>query len=314
MKKFITIWISCSLALAAGAMAQQDQAKAKKKREQEQAARHAHAAEAGNTARKVHAAPHVAKPHAAATHARVEQRNRAANPKANAQTTQHRNEANAVRKNENAHARNERANQNTQVTSAREAKQPKQANQQTNRQNARAAKKPDAQVVQRIKAQHANFHARPRPQQIQSVNYRKNYRIHNSEHWQGAHYAAFRSYHPEWHDHHWYHSHYNNIVLIGGGYYFWNSGYWYPAWGYSPTDSYYAYDGPIYTGTVAEPPDRVIANVQAVLQDQGYYQGEVDGLLGPLTRDALTAYQSDHGLYTTAAIDEPTLDSLGMGS
>jgi hypothetical protein len=38
----------------------------------------------------------------------------------------------------------------------------------------------------------------------------------------------------------------------------------------------------------------------------------VDGLLGPLTREALTAYQGDQGLTTTAAIDEPTLDSLGM--
>jgi peptidoglycan hydrolase-like protein with peptidoglycan-binding domain len=46
----------------------------------------------------------------------------------------------------------------------------------------------------------------------------------------------------------------------------------------------------------------------------GYYKGEVDGLLGPLTREALTGYQADNGLYSTAAIDEPTLASLGMGS
>jgi peptidoglycan hydrolase-like protein with peptidoglycan-binding domain len=45
----------------------------------------------------------------------------------------------------------------------------------------------------------------------------------------------------------------------------------------------------------------------------GYYQGEVDGLLGPLTREALIGYQTDNGLYTTAAIDEPTLESLGLG-
>ena len=46
----------------------------------------------------------------------------------------------------------------------------------------------------------------------------------------------------------------------------------------------------------------------------GYYQGEVDGLLGPQTREALAAYQRDNGLYATAVIDEPTLDSLGMAS
>ena len=56
----------------------------------------------------------------------------------------------------------------------------------------------------------------------------------------------------------------------------------------------------------------MIADVQASLQEMGYYTGEVDGLLGPLTRDALTAYQSDNDLYVTAAIDEPTLDSLGL--
>ena len=66
-------------------------------------------------------------------------------------------------------------------------------------------------------------------------------------------------------------------------------------------------------GHSAEPPDKVIADVQALLQEMGYYKGEVDGLLGPLTREALTAYQADQGLTTTAAIDEPTLDSLWMG-
>ena len=77
--------------------------------------------------------------------------------------------------------------------------------------------------------------------------------------------------------------------------------------------SHYAYDGPIYVGDRAEPPDKVIADVQALLQEMGYYKGEVDGLLGPLTREALTAYQADQGLTATAVIDQPTLDSLGMG-
>ena len=175
------------------------------------------------------------------------------------------------------------------------------------------AKKPDPQKVQQIKSQHANFRAQPKPQQVPTVTYNQNYRIQNSEQWQGQQYEVFRSYHPEWHDQGWYHSHYNRVELIGGGYYFWNAGYWYPAWGYSPSAQYYAYDGPIYVGHHAEPPDKVIADVQAVLQQMGYYTGEVDGLLGPLTREALTAYQADNGLTTTAAIDQPTLDSLGMG-
>jgi hypothetical protein len=102
------------------------------------------------------------------------------------------------------------------------------------------------------------------------------------------------------------------VVLIGGGYYFFNNGYWFPAWGYSASAQYYPYDGPIYAGHGAEPPDKVIAQTQDLLQQMGYYKGEVDGLLGPMTREALTAYQADQGLTQTAAIDQPTLDSLGL--
>ncbi len=188
------------------------------------------------------------------------------------------------------------------------------AGQQNAQANAGAkAKKPDPQQVQQIKSQHANFRAQPKPQQVPAVTYNQNYRIQGSEQWQGPQYQVFRSYRPEWHDEGWYRSRYPRVELIGGGYYYWNNGYWYPAWGYSPSAQYYAYDGPIYVGQRAEPPDKVIADVQGVLQQMGYYRGEVDGLLGPLTREALTAYQADQGLTTTAAIDEPTLESLGMG-
>jgi hypothetical protein len=145
------------------------------------------------------------------------------------------------------------------------------------------------------------------------VTFSANYRIQGSDRWQGPQYEVYRSYHPERHDRGWYSSRYNRVELIGGGYYYWNNGYWYPAWGYDTSAEYYAYDAPIYVGHRAEPPDRVIADVQAELQEMGYYTGEVDGLLGPLTREALTAYQADQGLMTTAVIDEPTLDSLGMG-
>ncbi len=184
-------------------------------------------------------------------------------------------------------------------------------------QNAQAkagakGKKPDPQQVQQVKSQHASFRAQPKPQQVQAVTFNQNHRIEGSDRWQGQHYEVFRSYHPQWHDQGWYHSHYNRVELIAGGYYFFNNGYWFPAWGYSPSAQYYAYDAPIYVGQRAVPPDQVIADVQALLQQMGYYTGEVDGLLGPLTREALTAYQNDQGLTTTAVIDQPTLDSLGL--
>jgi Putative peptidoglycan binding domain len=146
---------------------------------------------------------------------------------------------------------------------------------------------------------------------IESVQFKPNYRIQNSETWQGQQYVAFQNYRGTWHDQGWWNNNYNRIVLISGGWYFLNAGYWYPAWGYNPAAAYYPYNGPIYAYNNL-PPNQVIANVQSTLHAQGYYQGEVDGLLGPITRSALGRYQRDNSLYTTEAIDEPTLRSLGM--
>lgn len=179
---------------------------------------------------------------------------------------------------------------------------------------AAVTKKPDQQKVQQIKIQHANFRAQPRPEQVPAVTFNQNYRVEGSDRWQGRQYEVFRSYRPERHDEGYYRSHYSRVELIGGGYYYQHNNYWYPAWGYNPRNEYYAYDGPIYVGRRSEPPDRVIADVQAALQEMGYYTGEVDGLLGPLTRKALIGYQEDAGLQATAAIDEPTLDTLNLGS
>ena len=177
----------------------------------------------------------------------------------------------------------------------------------------RGGKKVEQQQVQQIKQQHASFRAQPRPDKAPAVSFNANFRFSGAERWQGPQYEVFRSYHPEWHDQGWYRQRYGRVELIGGGYYYFNGGYWYPAWGYDSRAAYYPYDGPIYVGHQAEPPDRVIADVQAELQEMGYYQGEVDGLLGPLTRQALRDYQADHGLMVTEAIDEPTLDALQLG-
>ena len=161
-----------------------------------------------------------------------------------------------------------------------------------------------------LKPQHFNVPKQPNTAKAPPVKFQQGRHIEGSQHWQGQHYAVFRNYKSEWHDQGWWHSHYPRVVFVFGSPYYWNSGYWFPAWGYNP-NAYYAWDGPIY-GYNRLPPDQVIANVQAALQQQGYYQGEVDGLLGPLTRGAIADYQRDHGLYTTSTIDEPTLQSLGM--
>ena len=164
----------------------------------------------------------------------------------------------------------------------------------------------------KYQAQHINLanNKQPKPEVAPPVKFQQNRRIEGSDRWQGSNYQVFRNYKSEWHDRNWWSGHSNNVVFVFGGWYALNAGYWYPAWGYDP-NAYYPYDGPIYAYNNL-PPDQVIANVQTALQEQGYYQGEVDGLLGPLTRAAIADYQRDHGLYTTSTIDEPTLQSLGM--
>jgi hypothetical protein len=131
----------------------------------------------------------------------------------------------------------------------------------------------------------------------------------------GRQYSAFRNYHSQWHDSGWWDEHCGDRIVFVTVYsqpfpFFFDAGYWYPAWGYYP-DAYYPYDGPIY-GYNDLPPDEVIANVQAQLYNEGYYDGPIDGILGPDTRAAIADYQADHGLAVTASIDEPTVASLGL--
>jgi len=138
-------------------------------------------------------------------------------------------------------------------------------------------------------------------------------RINNNFHsaaFRGNQYAAFRNYHRQWHDRGWWRSHYNRIVFVSGGWWYWNAGYWFPAWGYA-AGAYYPYDGPIY-GYNGIQPDQVIVDVQQQLQRDGYYGGPVDGVLGPMTREAIAAFQADNGLSVTSVIDRPTLATLGI--
>ena len=67
-------------------------------------------------------------------------------------------------------------------------------------------------------------------------------------------------------------------------------------------------------GTIGLRPDEVIADIQAALQQLGYYGYAVDGVLGPATEAAIANYQRDYGLPVTGAIDQPTVRSLGLSS
>ena len=122
---------------------------------------------------------------------------------------------------------------------------------------------------------------------------------------------VFRRHWHESHDRNWWHDHCQTIVFVNTGYYFLDGSYWYPAYGYDPLQTYYDYDGPVYTYSNLLP-DEVIANVQTALQDAGYYYGQITGSLGVDTRAAIANFQRDYGLQITGAIDEDTVEALGL--
>ena len=149
----------------------------------------------------------------------------------------------------------------------------------------------------------------------QRSNINRNRNVVVTNNWRGSQfsgrqYAAFRNYNRTWHDRDWWRHHYSRIVFVSGGWWYWNAGYWFPAWGYD-SSAYYPYDGPIY-GYSNLSPDQVVVDVQTQLSRDGYYNGPVDGVLGPMTRQAIAAFQADNGLAITSTVDEPTLNKLGL--
>lgn len=53
-----------------------------------------------------------------------------------------------------------------------------------------------------------------------------------------------------------------------------------------------------------------IRAAQQTLKDGGFYTGQVDGVWGPATQDALSRYQTAHNLPATGKLDQPTQDVM----
>jgi len=95
-------------------------------------------------------------------------------------------------------------------------------------------------------------------------------------------------------------------------------GYNYP-YGYDP--GYYDaenYQGQGYDsnegnyGSYDQSAGSTVAVVQAQLAKQGYYRGQIDGVLGSQTQRAIANYQNDHGLRATGSLTTDTLRTLGL--
>jgi Putative peptidoglycan binding domain len=114
-----------------------------------------------------------------------------------------------------------------------------------------------------------------------------------------------------------------------GRFYVFNDGYWlgldagFFPWDYLPyyPDDYYPYDyytnsDPYdYNGTTYDLGSADSATVQAVqtqLFNLGYYDGSIDGVFGPSTRDAVAKYQIANHLNVTGSLSPDTIQSLGV--
>ena len=308
MQKLITLLIGCSLTLAVGAQAakpgQEKAGGGKPKNAQKQAAA---------PKQKQAAAPKQQQVKAPKTQVQSERVKKPvandASPKVSKKQVQQTSEFASEGPSK---ANQKQKEQKDQLKASKQEQRLQTTNQQLAPGNQQLKKtRLSQESVAKIQGQHRNFQARPSTA-IASARFNDNYRIQAAQNWSGPQYNVFRTYQPQWHDQGWWRARYTTVSLIAGGWYFWDGGYWYPAWGYDEAASYYPYDGPIYSGPSARPADQVVADVQAALQEQGYYRGEVDGLLGPLTRQALAEYQQAAGLYATETIDQPTLESLGL--
>ena len=88
--------------------------------------------------------------------------------------------------------------------------------------------------------------------------------------------------------------------------------------GYYPYGPYYAPYGyygprPVYRAERYYDEDAPLgSDVQRALKRRGYYNGPIDGDIGPGSRAAIREYQADHGLRVTGRVDGSLIRSLGL--
>jgi len=129
------------------------------------------------------------------------------------------------------------------------------------------------------------------------------------------------NWHGDWDRRHAHFDHNRFFVFIDG---FWcglDDGFF--PWDYLPyyADDYYPYDyyadsqpsdntEPYNNGVPAA--DATVEATQEELAQLGYYNGSVDGIFGPTTRDAVAKYQVANQLNVTGSLSPDTLQSLGL--
>jgi hypothetical protein len=144
------------------------------------------------------------------------------------------------------------------------------------------------------------------------------------------------NWHGDWDRRHAHFDHGHFFVFAGGFWFGLDAGFF--PWDYLPyyADDYYPYDyytndqpddtgvqpddntgvqpddntAPVDNG--APEADETVQAVQTRLTQLGYYNGPVNGIFDPLTRDALAKYQIDTHLTVTGSLSPDTLQSFGL--
>jgi hypothetical protein len=129
--------------------------------------------------------------------------------------------------------------------------------------------------------------------------------------------------HPDWDrrrayysNNHWWAYNGSDWIGLDAGFFPWD---YYPYYTYD----YYPYDyfvddstdvPPAYQGTTQAPPvpDPTVTAAQTALTQLGYYNGPIDGLFGPTTRDAVARYQTEKNLSVTGSLTSDTLQAMGL--
>jgi peptidoglycan hydrolase-like protein with peptidoglycan-binding domain len=69
---------------------------------------------------------------------------------------------------------------------------------------------------------------------------------------------------------------------------------------------------PIYAVIRVTPEPAAVNAFQSRLQQAGYYNGRVTGVLDLATSVAIARFQATHGLLATGGVDQPTAQALGI--
>ena len=129
------------------------------------------------------------------------------------------------------------------------------------------------------------------------------------------------NWHRDWDRRHAHFFH-NRFFVFDDGFWFGLDPGFYP-WDYLPyyADDYYPYDyyadsqpydSTDYYNNGVPAADPTVEATQEELAQQGYYNGPVDGIFGPTTRDAVAKYQTANRLNVTGSLSPDTLQSLGL--